>query len=259
MRKRDGMTEEVLVSGTPEEVRAAMKRLSRRSFAWGAVAAVAGWIGFDKLRSMAEVDGIGGGFRAALGTNEKLFRGFYSPTRRIEEHPLNSPVGERVNGTYGLGDDFAPEDWKLSLDDGKGQPVLISLDEIKALPRYEMVTELRCIEGWSILVHWTGARFADFAQKYASNQVSRPYVAMETPDGEYYVGLDTESVMHPQTLLCYEMNGTPLTLPHGAPLRLAIPVKYGVKNIKRIGTIAFSDERPKDYWAEQGYDWYCGL
>jgi DMSO/TMAO reductase YedYZ molybdopterin-dependent catalytic subunit len=82
---------------------------------------------------------------------------------------------------------------------------------------------------------------------------------METPNGEYYVGLDIESALHPQTLLAYEMNDQPLTLEHGAPLRLIIPVKYGIKNLKRIGTITFSDKRPRDYWAEQGYDYYSGL
>jgi DMSO/TMAO reductase YedYZ molybdopterin-dependent catalytic subunit len=54
------------------------------------------------------------------------------------------------------------------------------------------------------------------------------------------------------------MNGKPLTAEHGAPLRLAIPVKYGIKNIKNIGKIKFTDERPRDYWAERGYDWYAG-
>jgi DMSO/TMAO reductase YedYZ molybdopterin-dependent catalytic subunit len=54
------------------------------------------------------------------------------------------------------------------------------------------------------------------------------------------------------------VDGRPLTPPHTAPLRLAIPVKYGIKNLKRIGTIRFTDVRPADYWAEQGYDWYAG-
>ena len=61
------------------------------------------------------------------------------------------------------------------------------------------------------------------------------------------------------TLLCYEMNGSPLMEEHGAPLRLVIPVKYGVKNIKRLGTIRYSTLRPANYWAERGYDWYVGL
>jgi DMSO/TMAO reductase YedYZ molybdopterin-dependent catalytic subunit len=55
------------------------------------------------------------------------------------------------------------------------------------------------------------------------------------------------------------MNGKPLESLHGAPLRLVIPVKYGIKNIKRIGSIEYTDTRPADYWAERGYDWYAGL
>ena len=82
---------------------------------------------------------------------------------------------------------------------------------------------------------------------------------MATPDGGYYVGLDMESMLHPQTLLCYERNGAPLSQEHGAPLRLVIPVKYGIKNLKRIGKIAFSDARPRDYWAENGYDYDSGF
>ena len=82
---------------------------------------------------------------------------------------------------------------------------------------------------------------------------------MATPGEGYYVGLDMESMLHPQTLLAYEINGEPLSDDHGAPLRLVTPVKYGVKNIKRIGLIRYSRNRPADYWAEQGYDWYAGL
>lgn len=149
--------------------------------------------------------------------------------------------------------------------------LLLTLAEIKQLPQVEMVTQLKCIEGWSVIVRWAGVRLADLIAKYPPltssgeppDLVRRPadlvgYVGLETPDGEYYVGLDMESALHPQTLLCYEMNGQPLSPKHGAPLRLVIPVKYGIKNIKRIGKITYSDKRPADYWAERGYDWYSG-
>jgi DMSO/TMAO reductase YedYZ molybdopterin-dependent catalytic subunit len=108
-------------------------------------------------------------------------------------------------------------------------------------------------------VSWTGARFADFSDKFAPNSGGAAFVSMQTPDQAYFVGLDRASALHPQTLLCYEMNGANLTAGHGAPLRLVIPVKYGVKNIKRIGTIAYTNKRPQDYWANEGYDWYAGL
>jgi DMSO/TMAO reductase YedYZ molybdopterin-dependent catalytic subunit len=132
----------------------------------------------------------------------------------------------------------------------------MTLDDIKALPRVEMITELKCIEGWSTITHWAGARFSDFAAKFSSSATQ--YVSLITPDGGYFVGMDMQSMMHPQTLLCYEMNFAPLTVPHGAPLRLVTPTKYGIKNIKRIGRIIFTAERPKDFWAESGYDWYSG-
>ena len=149
--------------------------------------------------------------------------------------------------------------------------LLLTLDDIKALPRVEMTTELKCIEGWSVVVNWTGARFSDFINRFqpatgngftpdAANQPENllPFVSLVTPDGGYYVGMDMPSILHPQTLLAYEMNGQPLTLEHGAPLRLVTPTKYGIKQIKRIGRIAFTGERPADYWAERGYDWYSG-
>ena len=134
-----------------------------------------------------------------------------------------------------------------------------------------MVTELKCIEGWSDPVHWGGARLVDFADKYGAatksgGKASVPkepndlfkYVSLETPDRGYYVGLDIESALHAQTLLCYEINGESLAPEHGAPLRLVTPLKYGIKHIKRIGKIVFTDERPADFWAERGYDWYAG-
>ena len=155
---------------------------------------------------------------------------------------------------------------------GRGaEPLMLTIDDIKALPKHEMVYEFKCIEGWSQVQHWSGARLSDFLEKYKlgtkSGNAPNPdktddlfkYVGMETPDKGYYVGIDMESAMHPQTLLAYELNGEPITAPHGAPLRLIIPVKYGVKNLKRIGRIFFSDTRPRDFWTERGYDYYVGL
>ena len=108
-----------------------------------------------------------------------------------------------------------------------------------------MTTELRCVEGWSELVHWAGAGWRTWPRsrdwqhatgKRAAAADLLDYAALETPDGGYYVGLDMASAVHSQTLLCYEMGGRPLTPPHGAPLRLFIPLKYGFKSLKRIGT-----------------------
>jgi DMSO/TMAO reductase YedYZ molybdopterin-dependent catalytic subunit len=97
-------------------------------------------------------------------------------------------------------------------------------------------------------------------KKYGlDKEMQMKYVGMKTPDEQYYVGIDMPSILQPQTILCYELNGRALPMDQGYPLRLIIPVKYGVKHLKRIGTINFSNERPRDYWAEKGYDYYTGL
>ena len=126
-----------------------------------------------------------------------------------------------------------------------------------------MVTQFKCIEGWSEIVHWGGVRLADFVAAYppAKNKQGElpKYVYMETPNGDYYCGYNLNECLHPQSLLVTEMAGRPLTQWHGAPMRLHMPIKYGYKQIKCIGLIAYTDEKPDDYWTKLGYDWYAGL
>jgi hypothetical protein len=249
------------------DVEEQIRRMSRRSFLTGALGIAAGYFGWRWLIGQPADNGIPRPFRRALEFDEGLARGYFQGYRLSPTFPKAQATEPRANGEEGLPDDFDPDTWKLQVMGLASGSATLTLEAIKALPRVEMVTELKCIEGWSTVVHWAGARFSDFIAKYPPLRTATmpdskgplpEYVALETPDGGYYVGLDMASAMHPQTLLCYEMNGAPLTAEHGAPLRLAIPVKYGIKNIKRIGLIRYTNERPKDFWAEQGYDWYAG-
>ena len=140
--------------------------------------------------------------------------------------------------------------------------LLLTMDDFARFPRHELVTQFKCIEGWSQIVHWAGFRMSDFLDAYPPELVNGKeprYVYMETPDGDYYVCYDLHVLRHPQTLLVTEMMGQPLTQLHGAPLRLHTPLKYGYKQIKRIGLIAYTNEKPDDYWTKLGYDWYAGL
>ncbi|MBW4039698.1 MAG: molybdopterin-dependent oxidoreductase [Acidobacteria bacterium] len=140
--------------------------------------------------------------------------------------------------------------------------LLLTMEDILKLPRHEMVTQFKCIEGWSQIVHWAGVRMADFIEAYPPaliNGKEPSYVYMETPEGDYYTGYDLHVCRHPQTLLVTEMMGAPLTQYHGAPLRLHMPIKYGYKQIKRVGLINYTDSKPDDYWTKLGYDWYAGL
>ncbi len=141
--------------------------------------------------------------------------------------------------------------------------LLLTIDDIKRLPHHELVTEFKCIEGWSAIVHWGGYRLADLIAAYppARNAQGKlpKYVYMETPFGDYYCGYNFSACTHPQSLLATEMSGAPLSQLHGAPIRLHMPIKYGYKQIKRVALIAYTDKQPDDYWTKLGYDWYAGL
>jgi len=234
-----------------------VKRLSRRGFVTAAVAAGAGYGAWKWLTTRDQIGALQWPLRRVLQLNESIAEGYFRTARLSPTFPpsrITRPA--RLNGGIGLNGAIDPAQWRLRIE-GAASPVTLTLDDIKALLRYDHITEFRCIEGWSMIVKWTGARFADLMTKFPPAERTE-FVAMETPDRGYYVGLDMPSAMHPQTLLAYAINDEPLSVPHGAPLRLAIPVKYGIKNIKRIGVIRYTNVRPADFWAEQGYDWYAG-
>lgn len=169
-------------------------------------------------------------------------------------------MAQEIARKKNIGDDEAGPS-ASSLDIGT-PGLLLTMADLMKLPRVEHVFEFHCIEGWSQIVHWSGVRLRDLIEMYPPEKISgrEPrYVYMETPDGNYYGGYDLNAARHPQSLLVTEIGGKPLTQEHGAPLRLFMPLKYGYKNVKRIGLIAYTDTRPDDYWTKLGYDWYAGL
>lgn len=247
------------------------QKINRRTFVSFAAfiglggAAYGGWKWL--YNSPIEVKGITGGarkpLRKALNKTELFFRNFFSNNNLVKTYPKSMAAKKvRVNSDIGIeaAKPFDPATWRLAIQKSPTETLTITLDELKALPKTEIIYDFKCVEGWDQISHWGGVKFSDFIAHYKlDEQVKMKYVGMETPDGKYYIGLDTPSAMHPQTLLAYEVNDNPLPLVHGAPLRLIIPVKYGIKNLKRIGNISFSNTRPRDYWAELGYDYYSGL
>lgn len=232
-----------------------LKRLSRRGFLTLGGGAVAGYVAWKWLRLRPKMGGVEWPLRDAFKVNEKLAEAYFSSRRLTRTFPASAITYPRINGGLGLDQNYDVSTWRLNIE-GAAKPLTLTMDDLKQLPKRTMITELRCIEGWSIVVKWAGASLADLSHEIGAPKTR--FVGMETPGRGYYVGLDSQSAMHPQTLLAYEMNDRPLTWQHGSPLRLAIPVKYGVKNIKRVSMIRYTDVRPADFWAEQGYDWYLG-
>lgn len=224
------------------------------------------WAGWKWLVNQPLDNGIRGGIqtplRKVLDLNEEVYSGLYSTKNLVKEYPKSAAAKKaRVNGDVGLDATlFDTAAWKLQVVRTDGDTLFLTMNDIKQLPKIDVVHNFKCIEGWSQITWWSGTRFSELIKKYGLNKEAQmKFVGMNTPDEEYYVGIDMPSIMHPQTILCYELNGKPLPMNQGYPLRLIIPVKYGVKHLKRIGTINFSNTKPPDYWAERGYDYYTGL
>ncbi len=242
------------------------QRKSRRSFLIAGFSALAGGLGLWWAKNLEEEDEVPWIFRRILAFNEKIWRGLFNQNS-VNENPEAPAKGSlaRVNSDIGIEEQIDLAGWRLAVsptpeieDLSDVRNLNFTMAQIKALPAVEQTEVFKCVEGWSETISYKGVCFSDFLTSLKLGREYK-YVGLETPDSNYYVSIDTESMMHPKTVLAYEMNGVPLTLAHGAPLRLIIPVKYGIKNLKRIGRIYFSDERPPDYWTEQGYDWYAAL
>jgi DMSO/TMAO reductase YedYZ molybdopterin-dependent catalytic subunit len=200
--------------------------------------------------------------RAMLNFNEKFFSKVLKEKKTVHLYDKSQAANPaRVNGDLGLRTPLDSANWAMLVTRASGDTLRITMDDIKRLPKTEIVYNFKCIEGWSQITWWGGVRFSEFMKAYGLNaEQAMKYIGLATPDKQYYVGIDMPSAMHPQTLLAYELNGKPLPLNQGYPLRLIIPIKYGVKSLKRIGYLYFDNKRTPDYWADKkGYDYYTGL
>lgn len=186
------------------------------------------------------------------------------PTSAIS---ANFPV-LNLNLTADYADTLA--DWKLEVAGLIAQPRSYTLAELKAaFPLYGAVTRHDCVEGWSAIAEWSGVRVADLIAAVKPKPEAR-YVVFEAADFDdartpFYGSLPLELATHPQNVLAYQMNGKPLTVDHGAPLRLKVPTQLGYKSTKFIHRIRFVasleglGQGKGGYWEDAGYDYYAGI
>jgi DMSO/TMAO reductase YedYZ molybdopterin-dependent catalytic subunit len=256
-----------------------LRYLTRRDFLlWGAgaMAALAGG-GFllpqDTLRRMGVQRTVNSPAKEwflnrALRIDDDVAEALYSGNRRVPTYTKSqiTPLKNNYNGA--TPDPGYISAWHLTID-GLASGLSISLD-IRNLttrfPVHEQITRLVCVEGWSAIAWWAGVQFDDLLRayppmsqaKWARVESSVNLDASGNPD-PYFVSIDLATARHPQTLLATHYSGRPLTVDHGAPLRLLVPVKLGLKNVKAITRITYVAEEPRDYWAERGYSRYDGI
>jgi DMSO/TMAO reductase YedYZ molybdopterin-dependent catalytic subunit len=204
----------------------------------------------------------------ALRIDDDVAEALYSRHRRVPTYTKSqvTPIKNNYNGT--TPDPTYISGWKLTLE-GLASGLSVSLDIRKLLnrfPMHEQITRLVCVEGWSAIAWWAGLRFDDLLRayppksqaKWARVESSVNLDASGNPD-PYFASIDLATARHPQTLLATHLNGQPLTVEHGAPLRLLVPVKLGLKNVKAVTRITYSAEEPRDYWTQYGYSSYDGI
>lgn len=148
--------------------------------------------------------------------------------------------------------------WALEVGGLVRKPIRLTRPMLEALPRVTYTVKHHCVEGWTAVATWTGVPVsvvADLAQPTADAR----YLRFDSFDSDYMNGWDLTSAMHPQTILAYAFNDRPLTVQHGAPLRLYSPIKLGYKLTKFLTAMTFTRERPGGYWEDQGYPWLGGI
>lgn len=227
----------------------------------------------QRLDTLAARIGLSGGRREtvlnrALTFDDDVSEALYSKDRRVRTYD-RSEVTRLPNNYHGRTP--ATEmlaTWSLSVAGlASGGSERFSMDDlVRRFTLHGQVTRLVCVEGWSAIAWWGGIRFADFlvafppasGAKWASMRSSVSLDGAGRPE-PYYVSIDLDTARHPQTLLATHQGGHPLTLAHGAPLRLLAPVKLGLKNIKAVTDIEYLASEPPDYWNERGYSKYDGL
>lgn len=161
--------------------------------------------------------------------------------------------------SFDLTPQIDPTKYRLHIEGEVAHPMQLSLTELQALPLTSMVIQHVCVEGWAAIVQWGGVRLQELL-RLAQPKPNARYVYFKSADG-YYESWDLASSIHPQTLMAYQMNGQPLPVKNGAPLRLASPIKLGYKQSKWVTHIVLSDRLmpAKGYWEDQGYEWFGGL
>jgi DMSO/TMAO reductase YedYZ molybdopterin-dependent catalytic subunit len=195
-----------------------------------------------------------------------------------------SPVF-KVNGTRSPTDvayrtlaagDFA--DWRLRITGLVDRPLALSLADLQRLPQRTQITRHDCVEGWSAIGQWTGPQLGPLLMA-AGLKANARYIVFRCADtygGEaakggaqsssrYYESVDLVDAFHPQTILAHSLNGAPLDIGHGAPLRLRVERQLGYKHAKYLMEIEAVDSfagiaRGKGgYWEDRGYEWYAGI
>jgi DMSO/TMAO reductase YedYZ molybdopterin-dependent catalytic subunit len=149
---------------------------------------------------------------------------------------------------------FDESSWRLQIDGLVRRPVSLTYDDLRALPQAEQVSTFHCVTGWTVHgVRWRGVRFDHLlatAEPLPEATAIR-FVSLEVP---YEDSLTLEQVHLPNVMLALDLDGKPLSRPHGSPARVVIPEMYGYKGVKWLTRMELVAKQPEGFWEQNGYD-----
>ncbi len=193
--------------------------------------------------------------------NDRVQWLLFNPKKLAPEYPesrINVPF--RFNAFYSKSKApiVDPATYSLKLDGMIGNKTPWTLDQLYALPQFSQVTRHVCVEGWSEIGKWTGARLSDFLKRIDADTTAK-YVYFECAEG-YYGSIDMPTALHPQTQMTFRFGKGNIILPreYGFPMKVRIPTKLGFKNPKHVVKMSVTNDYPGGYWADQGYNWFSG-
>ncbi|MCZ6515298.1 MAG: molybdopterin-dependent oxidoreductase [Acidobacteria bacterium] len=148
------------------------------------------------------------------------------------------------------------DQWRLKIDGLVRRPLTFTYAELLALPIVEPVTTLECISnpiGGTYIgnARWTGTALRPLLQQAGPKAKAR-HAVLHAADG-YTTGIPLDRILHEENFLVYRMNGAPLPVSHGYPLRILLPGKFGMKQPKWLTRIEFVSEKHLGFWEEKNW------
>lgn len=160
-------------------------------------------------------------------------------------------------------------DWRIAITGLVEHPLLLSMENLRRLPQRTQITRHDCVEGWSAVGEWTGPQLSTVLQGAGLKPEARYIVfrcADRLGDADYYESVDVEEALHPQTILAHRLNGEPLPMRNGAPVRVRIERQLGYKSAKYLTAIEAVESLDQiglgkgGYWEDRAdYQWYAGI
>jgi DMSO/TMAO reductase YedYZ molybdopterin-dependent catalytic subunit len=255
------------------EQRRERRNVLRAGLAVAAGGALAGCDALSHNDTAVEVLG------SAETLNHTLHRALGRRAMAQEFSPADIAPKFRPNGTLmPSGDSYAEmlangfANWRLKVDGLVTKPLELTMAQLQALPTRTQITRHDCVEGWSCIGQWKGVRLSHLLN-LAQPKPQAKYVVFhcldqmdeDDEDSMYYESVDFDDAFHEQTILAWELNGKPLPVENGAPLRARIERQLGYKQPKYVYRVELVDSFAKmgggrgGYWEDQGYNWYGGI